>query len=48
VVDRLIAERETARTARDWSRADALRDELSELGVQVTDTPDGPVWTRIG
>ncbi|MGY4771332.1 cysteine--tRNA ligase [Kribbella sp. CWNU-51] len=47
VVDELIAEREAARTARDWVRADALRAELSELGVQLTDTPTGPVWSRI-
>ena len=46
VVDELIAEREAARTARDWARADALRAELSELGVQLTDTPTGPVWSR--
>ena len=46
-VDKLIAEREAARTARDWARADALRAELSELGVQLTDTPTGPVWSRI-
>ncbi|WP_405070227.1 cysteine--tRNA ligase [Kribbella sp. NBC_01510] len=45
-VDKLIAEREAARTARDWARADALRAELSELGVQLTDTPTGPVWSR--
>lgn len=47
VVDKLVAERQEARAGRDWSRADALRDELTELGVQVTDTPDGPVWSRI-
>jgi cysteinyl-tRNA synthetase len=45
-VDKLVADREAARAARDWSRADALRAELTELGVQVTDTPDGPVWSR--
>jgi len=44
-VEKLVAERELARAARDFARADAVRDELTKLGVQVTDTPDGPVWT---
>ncbi|HEY9333422.1 MAG TPA: cysteine--tRNA ligase, partial [Kribbella sp.] len=45
-VEQLVADREAARAARDWARADALRAELTELGVQVTDTADGPTWTR--
>jgi cysteinyl-tRNA synthetase len=47
-VERLVADREAARAARDWARADALRAELTQLGIQVTDTPDGPTWTRTG
>nr|WP_238350756.1 cysteine--tRNA ligase [Kribbella shirazensis] len=47
-VERLVADREAARAARDWSRADAIRAELTELGIQVTDTADGPTWTRAG
>src|SRR3954454_6717557 len=47
-VEKLVADREAARSARDWARADALRAELAELGVQVTDTADGPTWTRLG
>jgi cysteinyl-tRNA synthetase len=47
-VQQLVADRETARAARDWARADALRAELTELGIQVTDTADGPTWTRVG
>jgi len=47
-VEKLVADREAARSARDWARADALRAELTELGVQVTDTADGPTWTRLG
>jgi cysteinyl-tRNA synthetase len=44
-IEQLIVERTTARTARDWARADEIRAELQRLGVRVTDTPDGPVWT---
>jgi len=37
----LLAEREGARDARDFSRADEIRDELAEMGWVVRDTPDG-------
>ena len=37
----LLAEREQARAARDFARADAIRDELAELGWEVRDSPQG-------
>lgn len=43
-VDELLTQRTDARTNKDWPRADAIRDELAELGVVVKDTPDGPTW----
>ena len=43
-IERRVAERTQARKERDWARADQIRSELEELGVQVTDTPTGPVW----
>jgi cysteinyl-tRNA synthetase len=49
VVDALvagvIAERTEARAAKDFARADALRDRLTQAGVQLEDTPDGPKWS---
>ncbi len=45
-IEGLVAEREAARAARDWARADAIRDRLAELGVTVEDTPHGSVWHR--
>ena len=39
---RLMAEREEARAAKDFERADALRDQLAELGWTVRDSADGP------
>ena len=39
--ERLLAEREEARAARDFERADRLRDELAERGFEVRDTPGG-------
>jgi hypothetical protein len=49
-VRRLIAERAAARQARDWDRADALRDEIAALGWEVQDTAGGstarPILSR--
>ena len=47
-LDRLIQddldERARARSAKDWSRADALRDKLTRAGVVVEDSPSGARW----
>ena len=40
--ERMMAEREEARAARDFERADRLRDELADRGWQVRDTAQGP------
>ena len=40
--ERLMEEREAARAARDFVRADAIRDELAALGYEVRDTAEGP------
>jgi cysteinyl-tRNA synthetase len=37
-----MAEREQARAAKDFERADAIRDELAELGWEVRDSAEGP------
>jgi cysteinyl-tRNA synthetase len=37
----LLAEREEARAARDFERADAIRDRLAELGWEVRDAAEG-------
>jgi hypothetical protein len=42
----LAEEREAARKAKDWPRADALRQQIQAAGWLVTDTPDGPVLSR--
>jgi len=43
-IEELVADRTLARQQRDWTRADQIRAQLDELGVQVTDTAEGPVW----
>ena len=37
----LVTERDAARAARDWARADAIRSELETAGWMVEDTPEG-------
>jgi cysteinyl-tRNA synthetase len=39
---KLMEEREAARAAKDFGRADALRDELAEMGWEVRDSAGGP------
>lgn len=46
-VEELVAARAAARKARDWAEADRIRDQLSELGVQLTDTPTGTKWEPV-
>ncbi len=40
----LIAERQEARLAKDWAKADALKQELLVQGIEIKDTPNGPIW----
>ncbi|MCQ1948304.1 cysteine--tRNA ligase [Arthrobacter sp. zg-Y1171] len=44
VQDRL-AERNAARAAKDWARADAIRDSLAAAGITVEDGADGVTWS---
>ena len=41
-IEKLAAEREEARKARDWARADEIRDRIVEAGYTIEDRPDGP------
>ena len=41
-----LAERAAARKAKDFARADAIRDELAAAGVVIEDGPDGATWRR--
>lgn len=43
-VEERIAARQAARTARDFARADAIRKEIADRGVELEDTPQGTRW----
>lgn len=46
-IEALIVARQAARTARDFARADALRQELAALGIGIEDSASGTTWHRL-
>ncbi len=47
-IDRLVAQREAARSCQDWATADALRQHIEARDVILEDTPSGPRWRQRG
>lgn len=45
-IEYLIARRKSAKAIRDFAQSDALRKELTNLGVEVMDTAKGMSWRR--
>ena len=45
-IEKLIEERQEARKAKDFARADAIRDGLLEKGIVLKDTREGVQWKR--
>jgi cysteinyl-tRNA synthetase len=43
-IESLIQERNVARQNKDWTRGDAIRDELLAKGVELKDGPEGTTW----
>ena len=47
-IESLIAQRNEARAAKDFQKADAIRDQLVDSGVIIEDGPNGTTWRRGG
>ena len=45
-IEKLIEERQAARKAKNFARADEIRDELSARGILLEDTREGVKWKR--
>ena len=45
-VEKLIEERQAARKAKDFAKADEIRDRLLEMGIVLKDTREGVKWSR--
>ena len=46
-IEALISERNDAKKAKAFERADAIRDELQSMGIAVMDTPEGTKWEKL-
>lgn len=46
-IEALIAERQEARKAKNFARADEIRDELLQKGIELKDTREGVKWKRV-
>ncbi|MCB0917386.1 MAG: cysteine--tRNA ligase [Actinobacteria bacterium] len=45
LADHILAQRQEARAQKDWAAADRIRDLMTEAGIDVEDTPEGPRWS---
>ena len=46
-IETLIAKRSEAKKAKDFATSDAIRDELTAMGIAIMDTPEGTVWEKL-
>ncbi|WP_127555184.1 cysteine--tRNA ligase [Saccharospirillum alexandrii] len=45
-IEALIQQRQDAKKAKDFARADAIREELKQAGILIQDTREGTQWSR--
>ena len=45
-INDLVAKRQAARKAKNYAEADTIRKQLTEMGIILEDTPQGPKWKR--
>ncbi len=47
MINALIIERNQARASKDFAAADRIRDQLSDLGIEILDRPEGTTWRKV-
>ena len=46
-IEKLLLERTEAKKEKNFERSDAIRDELTTLGIAIMDTAEGTVWEKL-
>ena len=46
-IEELIEQRNIAKKSKDFAKADEIRDELKQMGIEIKDTRQGVQWSRI-
>ncbi len=46
-IEALIEARDNAKKEKDYDKSDAIRDEISVMGIAIMDTADGTFWERV-
>lgn len=44
VIDQMIRERDQARKAKNWSKADQIRNQLADMNIVLEDRAEGTIW----
>ena len=46
-MEQQIRDRYEAKKAKDFAKADAIRDALKARGIEITDVPGGAKWRKV-
>jgi cysteinyl-tRNA synthetase len=46
LIELVISLRQEAKERKDWAKSDAIRDQLSTMGIKIKDRKDGADWSR--
>jgi cysteinyl-tRNA synthetase len=44
MIEKMVEKRNAARKAKDWKKADQIRNQLVDMDVILEDRPEGTVW----
>ena len=47
IIEDLIVQRAQAKTSKDFARADEIRIQLKDAGIELEDSPTGTTWRRV-